>query len=59
MDELTEMRNRLGRIIVGTCNRIGCKNCDLKWDNGCSATELENQIYNIEFGNKDGETTPL
>lgn len=49
MSELQELRDRLRNVIVGTCNTIGCKDCDLKWDNGCQAEELEDQIWKIEM----------
>lgn len=48
-NELDDLIIRLKNVIVGTCNTIGCKNCNLKWDGGCSATELEAQIINIEM----------
>lgn len=47
---LQDLRIRLKNVIAGTCNTIGCKNCSLKWDGGCSATELESQIMDIEIG---------
>ena len=48
--ELEDLRDRLKNVIVNTCNTIGCDNCDLKWPEGCSATELQNKIHDIEFG---------
>lgn len=46
---LPELRARLGRIIASTCNAVGCRDCSLKWDGGCSATELQDQILDIEM----------
>ncbi|WP_165313013.1 hypothetical protein [Vibrio ziniensis] len=43
-----DIHNRLMEIVVNTCNKIGCDKCSLKWDGGCSATELESKIYEIE-----------
>lgn len=53
-DQLKELHERLGNVILGTCNTIGCDGCDLKWtENGkekCSATELQGKIFDLEFG---------
>ena len=49
MTELKDLRDRLRNVIVGTCNEVGCKGCDLKWDGGCSASELEGRIMDIEI----------
>ena len=43
-----ELRIRLRDVITGTCNTVGCRDCGLKWDNGCSATDLEDRIYKAE-----------
>lgn len=47
--ELKQLNDRYTRIIVNTCNVIGCKDCDLKWDGGCSSSELQSQIMDLEF----------
>lgn len=47
--ELEILRIRLKGIILNTCNKIGCRDCHLKWDGGCSATELDGQIMDIEM----------
>ena len=47
--ELKDLTDRLRNVIQNTCNTIGCKDCDLKWDGGCSATELEGEIMLIEL----------
>lgn len=44
MTEKKMLELRLKRIIEEKCNRAGCRNCDLKWEGGCSATELRNKI---------------
>ncbi|WKV32892.1 hypothetical protein MAC3UK_0005 [Bdellovibrio phage MAC3UK] len=46
--EKKDLEDRLRVVIQGTCNTIGCKNCDLKWPEGCSATDLQNKIMDIE-----------
>lgn len=46
---LGELRIRLKNVIVGTCNKVGCKSCDLKFEGGCSATEIENEIMDLEM----------
>jgi hypothetical protein len=38
---IEDLRERLKDVIVNTCNTVGCANCGLKWDDGCSATELD------------------
>jgi hypothetical protein len=43
-----ELRIRLRDVITNTCNTVGCRDCDLKWDDGCSATDLEGRIYEAE-----------
>lgn len=48
-NHLLELRDRLRNVITNTCNSIGCKNCDLKWDGECSATELQNKINDQEL----------
>lgn len=48
MAYIDELRDRLRVVIVGTCNKIGCKNCDLKFDGGCSATDLQDKIDDEE-----------
>ncbi|AEG42302.1 hypothetical protein BdPhPhi1402_gp05 [Bdellovibrio phage phi1402] len=48
-EQLKDLEGRLRAVILGTCNTIGCKNCDLKWPGGCSAADLENKILDIEF----------
>ena len=45
---IEDLHNRQRDIILNTCNKIGCKDCDLKWEDSCSANELQNKIYNEE-----------
>ena len=47
MSRKQELEERLRVVITETCNKIGCKNCGLKWEGGCSATELEGKIQNL------------
>lgn len=49
MTELEQLHERQRQIIIGTCNTIGCKDCHLKWEDGCASSELQNQIMDIEF----------
>lgn len=49
MSELQDLEERLRCIIQSTCNAVGCDGCDLKWEDGCSATELQNRIMAIEL----------
>lgn len=51
MSQLKELEDRLRNVIHSTCNSIGCKNCDLKYDDGCSATDLQNEIADLEEAN--------
>ena len=55
--EIRGLRERSRSIILNTCNTVGCKDCDLKWDGGCASSELENKIADLEypeFANKVG-----
>lgn len=55
--EIKQLRERSRDVIVNTCNEIGCKNCNLKWDGGCVSSELESKIAELEhpeFTNKGG-----
>lgn len=49
MDIKKNLEDRLRSVIHKTCNAIGCKNCGLKHDDGCTATELQDKILEIEF----------
>lgn len=49
-DALEDIRDRLRNVILNTCNKIGCDNCDLKWDDGCSATELQGKELELMMG---------
>ena len=55
MSEKVELQARLKCVIIGTCNNVGCKDCDLKFEGGCSATELESRIMDIELMEIDGK----
>ena len=46
-NELDDLRDRLRNVILGTCNTVGCKDCDLKWDDSCSAVELDSKINEL------------
>jgi len=48
MNTLDMLHERLRSVIVGTCNTVGCKDCDLKWPESCSALELQNRIFEEE-----------
>ena len=50
--ELDDLRDRLKGVILNTCNKIGCKDCGLKWGGGCSASELQEKVD--EFINEIG-----
>jgi len=47
--EIKELRDRSRNIILNTCNTIGCKDCDLKWEGGCASSELESKIMDLEY----------
>lgn len=51
-DRYKDLQERLRVVITQTCNVIGCKDCDLKWNGGCSAIELQNEM--IEEDIKEG-----
>ena len=50
MSEIEDLRAMLKVTVLGTCNTIGCKDCHLKWDGGCAASDLDNRIMDIEIG---------
>lgn len=51
-EQLKDLHERLGEVIRGTCNTIGCKDCGLKFsfdpNAECSATDLQRRIYDAE-----------
>lgn len=53
MSRLEDLRKRQKDLILGTCNKLGCGNCGLEWEEGsvkkCSSGELESEIYEIEM----------
>ncbi|TNZ90924.1 hypothetical protein CGK40_20090 [Vibrio parahaemolyticus] len=51
-----DLQIRLKSVITGTCNTVGCDNCDLKWDGGCSATDLQAKIYEIDIQEMNSDT---
>ena len=53
MSRKTELQDRLRVVITETCNKVGCKNCGLKWDGGCSATELQGEIEDLDLEPKN------
>ena len=42
-----ELDKRLTDIVVNVCDVIGCKDCHLKWDNTCSAVELQGKLLSV------------
>ncbi|EIO4560701.1 hypothetical protein LQM11_001257 [Vibrio parahaemolyticus] len=44
-----ELQDRLKNVITGTCNTVGCDNCGLKWDGGCSANDLQEKLMDIDI----------
>lgn len=49
MTEKEDLIIRLRDVIHNTCNTVGCKECDLKWEGGCSAIDLQGRIMDIEM----------
>ena len=49
VSELEELRETSRNLIINTCNIIGCKDCAYKWEGGCSSTEIEARIMEIEL----------
>ena len=43
-----QLKERHRSIIINTCNVVGCKDCDLKWEGGCASSYLQEQIMEIE-----------
>ncbi|MBY7707943.1 hypothetical protein [Vibrio alginolyticus] len=44
-----DLQIRLKNVIAGTCNTVGCDKCDLKWDSGCSANDLQGKLMDIDI----------
>lgn len=53
MTRKEELNARLKDIIINTCNKIGCKDCDLKWDDTCQAVAVQNEIYELKVKNEE------
>ncbi|HCG7968496.1 hypothetical protein [Vibrio parahaemolyticus] len=53
---IEELNARLLNIVQDTCNKIGCDNCGLKWDGGCSATEVEGELIDLQIKESNGES---
>ncbi len=53
-EHLKDLHMRLKVVIVDSCNKLGCDNCGLSWEEDgrtkCSATDLQNKIDDIEMG---------
>jgi len=49
MERIKELENQLRNVIESRCNAAGCKNCDLKWNDGCSRTDLDDKIMEIDM----------
>jgi hypothetical protein len=47
-EKLKDLQRRIKHIINNYCNAIGCKDCPLKWDESCSAIELQNEEMELE-----------
>lgn len=48
-ERLEVLRGRLRNVIHSECNTNCCTNCGLKHDDGCAATDLNNEIMDIEI----------
>ncbi|MBD0785825.1 hypothetical protein HUO09_05695 [Vibrio sp. Y2-5] len=44
-----DLIRRMKNVVQNTCNTIGCDKCGLKWDDGCSATDLQDKSMTIEI----------
>lgn len=49
MSDYQDLQERLGNVIRTKCNTTGCNGCDLKWETGCAATELQGEIMDVEM----------
>lgn len=52
-EHLKDLLARQKDLILNTCNKVGCGNCGLEWEeNGekkCSSGELETEIWTLEM----------
>lgn len=53
MTRIEELRQRQKSLIIGTCNKLGCGNCGLEWEEDgekkCSSGELEKEICDLQM----------
>lgn len=52
-EQMKDLQGRLRDVIQTRCNTVGCRDCDLKWEDGCSATELDGQVYELIMEEKE------
>lgn len=45
---IQQLQQQMGSLIINTCNQVGCNNCKKKWVTGCAATQLQEKILIIE-----------
>lgn len=45
---MQQLQQQMGSLIINTCNQVGCNNCKKKWVTGCAATQLQEKILIIE-----------
>lgn len=52
MTEIELLKAEQKDVILNVCNKIGCTDCEMKWDEGgkqkCRSTDLQNQIWNLK-----------
>lgn len=47
-EELKNLIDRQHNLIINTCNVIGCAKCPYKWGGGCSSSDLQEKIDEVE-----------
>ena len=55
MEEIARLESDLKELILGTCNTVGCKDCDKKYLDGerCQSDILQDRIFELKMREKD------
>lgn len=51
--EESYLHKMLKNIIRDLCDEVGCANCPEKWEGGCVATDIQDNIFKMEEKLKD------
>jgi hypothetical protein len=46
---ILDLKDRLTAVKSQQCNSSGCEVCPLQWEGGCDASDLQDQIMDLEI----------